>query len=152
MKASATQVSACKNNSAISVTYPLPLERVGNRVGDGLVARRLPDQALDDGAGGVLGDAADTAHRRLLGAGDGGLGRGQLGVEFVFQRLAAGLRSGRLLVTGLVGDRLRIGAGIGQRFLIGRDRRVRLCLQSAGFRDIVVDVLLPAFDDAADAR
>ena len=91
--------------------------------------------------------ARTLAMAACLGGGDGLLGLRQLDVELALERLAGGVRRGRLLVARLVGDGLRAGAGIGQRLFIGRHRLVGLHLELPGLGDVVGDALLPALDD-----
>ena len=79
-------------------------------------------------------------------------GLGELRVELGFERLAGVFRLGVELVAGLVGQRLGAGAGIGQRLLVGRERRVGLVLEAVGLGEIAVDPRAARLDDAADAR
>src|SRR5689334_15934347 len=150
MKASATQVSAsCRNSPRCATGRTSALEYVGNGGADRAVARRLADQPLDDGAGGVLGDAAHVAHGRLFGRGDALLSVRELGVELVFQALASRIGLGRLPLTHLAGDCLGAGAGVGQRLLVGGDGGIGVLLQAAGLGDVVVDALLPSLNGGA---
>ena len=64
-----------------------------------------------------------------------------LGVELGFERLAARFGLGGLLLAGLVGERLRAAARIGQRLLVGRDRGVRLVLEPLRLGEVAVDAL-----------
>ncbi len=64
-----------------------------------------------------------------------------LRVQLGFELLAGDFRLGRELVAGLAGQRLGASPGIGQRLLVGRDRRVRLVLQPLGLGQIAVDAL-----------
>ena len=113
----------------------------GHRGRDVAVRRYRADQALDDGRGGVGGDAGDIGHRGAAGRGDRLLGRGKLVMQLRLELLVGRVRCRRLLLAGLVGDRLRAGARIRERLLIGDVGRVRLILEALRRRQIVGDVL-----------
>ena len=81
-----------------------------------MLGGRLSDQALDDGGGGVRRDGADIAHGGGAGGGDRLLRRRQPLVQLSLEPLVGRLGRCRLLLAGFGGDRLRPGAGVGERF------------------------------------
>src|SRR3546814_13525589 len=88
----------------------------------GVLAQKL----RDDGACNVDGDGADISQRLFLGRLDGDFGGGDFLVELAFdlEALALGL-GGQFIAFGL-GDAMGLGAGFGQRLLVGRDGVVGL--------------------------
>src|SRR5579884_2418435 len=138
-KAKATQTSA--SNSIASA-----LQHGGHRFGHRLLTRDLPDEPLDNGAGRVFCNAANIAHRSLLGRRDGPLGLCKSAIELVLKRFAARLGLRRLLLARFVRDRLRTRTRIGERLLVRRDSCLRFFLQPVRFGDIISNALLPAVD------
>src|SRR4051794_797542 len=114
MKANATQTSASKNSSDIASAF----QHGADRIAHGLLVRRSADQPLDDGARRVFGNAADAAHRRLLGRSDALFRLRDARVQLVFERLAARIGRSGLLVASLISDRLSARARVGKLFLV----------------------------------
>ncbi len=95
----------------------------------------------------TIAAAASVAMPRTLAIaavrrrGDRLLGLGDAGVELRIERPCGGLGRGRLLLAGLVGERLRAAARVGQRLLVGRDGGVGLVLEALRLGEIAVDAL-----------
>src|SRR3984885_15599899 len=151
--ATATQASA-SNMDGLFLALTLSLSQLRLSLGDfrhrGMdvaLRRGRAEKALDNGRRRIRGDATDIAHGGAAGCGDRLLGRRQLLVQLRLELLVDGIRLRGLLLAGLVGDRLRPGAGIGERLLIGRIGRFRLLLEALRRRQIVSDALRAVSQD-----
>ena len=80
------------------------------------------------------------------------LGLGQLGGEFVLQRLSLGLRVGRGGVARGLGQALRLGARLGQRLFVRGRGRVGLLLHRRRVVEVARDLGLAALDHRAELR
>src|SRR5262249_27406346 len=145
-KATATQNSASPNILSSALEY------VGDCGLDLAACGRGAGQALDDGCGRIGGDALNVDHGGRPARRDRLLGLGNMGIELGLERLAGALGGFGLAFAGLAGERLGPVAGVGQRFLVGDRRRVRVRLQPFRFGEITRDALLAVLDDRADAR
>jgi hypothetical protein len=122
---------------------------VDRRGQSGLSGRRT-GQLLGDGTGNVDGDIADLAECAFLRRPDLLLGRSCL----------LGERSGELplplggfdreTLGAFLDGRLRLGAGLGQRFLVSSNDRLSLGLDFGGAGEVVVEPLAPRRDDRVD--
>ena len=119
-KATATQVSAS------SITVPLMFAAIAECGGDFLVARPLPDQALDDGRRDLGGYRPYIAHRPAAVLCDRLLGRGNPVVELCLEPLMQLLGFASLLVARGAGNGLGAASRVRERLFVGRLRRVRL--------------------------
>ena len=107
-KATATQ------NSGFEEHRTYPFNDASTAVSTALPSGATPVSRCTIADGRIGGDAADVAHRRLAGRGDGLFRIRELDRELVFQRLALGFRGRVELFAGLGADRLRAGAGRGE--------------------------------------
>ena len=107
---------------------------------DRAAGRRRADQPLDDRDRGVDGDAAARwPWLTVLVAAMVSSALASLALSSASSSCGALLGLGVELVAGLARQRLRASAGVGQRLLVGRERRVGLLLQPLGLGQVAVD-------------
>src|SRR5436190_11404319 len=122
-KAIATQFSA---SSSIAVPQLwLGLAGIAQRSGDVLVAWPLPDQTLDDGAGGFGSDRPHVAHGGVASFGDRSFGRRKLVMQLGLEPFVQLIGFARFLLARSAGDALRAPARIGKRLFVSRISGIR---------------------------